>query len=479
MTQGFLVNQANHAIEAVMRETRIRARLLTFWKIVLASLVGSLLLTPVSSAQVAETLSNQSDPNQDLAGKKAQTISELEALSKDLSVSKDKAHDLEVSIKTLEKSTEAMRAALLDSASKRRGIEQRILASEKQLGIFKAKETKVRLSLRARRGLLAEVLAALQRMGANPPPALLVEPEDALASVRSAILLGAVVPSVRHEAEKLVSDLSDLTITQKSIVDERASLTALLQANLDEVQRTNLLIEENQKRNSENAAALEAEKQRAKELANQSTSLQGLITSLEDQIETVRKASLQAQEEENKRLGMTNTEREKALSDAQTGMPDKNRIAPAYAFSDLKARLNFPVAGQLVRNFGDPDGTGHEAQGIVIATNPGNLVTAPADGWIVYAGEFRSYGPMIILNTGEGYHLVVAGMETINVIQGQFVVAGEPLAVMGTKRVASTTAFALETDRPTLYIEFRKDGKPVDSRPWWSAADVGKARNDT
>lgn len=462
-----------------MWEWKFRTRLQTLWKIVSGGLAGFLLSIAISFAQAETPQTNQSNPAEELTGKKAQTISELDSLSKDLSVSKEKAHDLEVSIKTLEKSTAAMRAALLDSASKRRGLEQRILASEKQISIFREKETELRMSLRARRGLLAEVLAALQRMGANPPPALLVEPEDALASVRSAILLGAVVPSVRHEAEKLVRDLSDLTTTRKSIVDERAALTALLQANLDEVQRTNLLIEENQKRNAENTAALEAEKLRGEQLAKQSTSLQGLIASLEDQIQSVRKASLKAQEEENKRLGMTNVEREKALNDAQTGTPDKNRIAPAYAFSDLKARLNFPVAGEVARNFGDPDGTGHEAQGMVIATNPGNLVTAPADGWIVYAGEFRSYGPMIILNTGEGYHLVLAGMEAINVVQGQFVVAGEPLAVMGVKRVASTTAFALETDRPTLYIEFRKDGKPVDSRPWWSAVDVGKARNDT
>ena len=56
---------------------------------------------------------------------------------------------------------------------------------------------------------------------------------------------------------------------------------------------------------------------------------------------------------------------------------------------------------------------------------------------------------------------------------------GEPLAVMGEKRVASATALALETDRPTLYIEFRKDGKPVDSRAWWTGSGSGKAQNDS
>ena len=86
---------------------------------------------------------------------------------------------------------------------------------------------------------------------------------------------------------------------------------------------------------------------------------------------------------------------------------------------------------------------------------------------------------MVILNAGDDYHLVLSGMDQVNVREGQFVVAGEPVAVMGAKRVASVNALALETDRPTLYIEFRKNGKPVDPRPWWSATVSGKVRNDS
>ena len=86
---------------------------------------------------------------------------------------------------------------------------------------------------------------------------------------------------------------------------------------------------------------------------------------------------------------------------------------------------------------------------------------------------------MVILNAGDNYHLVLSGMDRVSVREGQFVVAGEPLAMMGEKRVASVNALALETDRPTLYIEFRKNGKPVDSRLWWSATVPGKASNDS
>ena len=137
------------------------------------------------------------------------------------------------------------------------------------------------------------------------------------------------------------------------------------------------------------------------------------------------------------------------------------------------------MAGDILRGYGEADGTGHTAVGLTVATSPDAVVTAPADGLVVFAGAFRSYGQMIILNAGDGYHIVLAGMDEVRTRQGKFVLSGEPIAVMGEKKVASATALTLETDRPTLYIEFRKDGSPVDSKPWWTAREIGRARNDS
>jgi len=306
-----------------------------------------------------------------------------------------------------------------------------------------------------------------------------VTPEDALASVRSAILLGAVVPGIRHETENLAADLKALAGVRKEIVTQKQSLGDDMTARLEEERRMNMLIVEKQKLKQRSATELASERRKAEQLATQATSLEGLIGSIESEIASVRDAAAAAKaEEENRRL-MSDAQRAEARELANSVTPDKNRIAPAYAFSDLQKKLALPVAGSILRKFGDADGTGHSLQGMMLETNAGALVTAPSDGWIVFAGTFRSYGQMIILNPGDGYHVVLSGLEGVTVQQGQFVVAGEPLGTMGNKRVASATALALETERPTLYIEFRKDGKPVDSRPWWTAADTGKARNDS
>ena len=414
-----------------------------------------------------------------LQKKRDDTRAELEALSQTMTLSTDKVKALEDGIAALDKSSASLREALIESAARRKAIDKDIARGESRLAELQVRSDMIHGSLRERRGLLAEVLAALQRMGRNPPPALLVTPEDALASVRSAILLGAVVPGIRRETEKLAADLDELTTLSAHIRTERETLTAAIASSMEEERRMDLLIVENDKASRRSAGELDAERRRTEELAARATSLESLIGSLETEITSVRDAATAARVEEERRRLMSDEQRQKARELAESGVPDKNRIAPAYAFSDLKKKLELPVAGTILRQFGDADGTGHPARGMTVAVEPGALVTAPADGSVVFAGAFRSYGQMIILNTGDGYHLVMAGMDQVKTRQGKFVFAGEPLAVMGEKRVASATALALETDRPTLYIEFRKDGAPVDSRPWWTATSSGKARNDT
>jgi septal ring factor EnvC (AmiA/AmiB activator) len=114
-------------------------------------------------------------------------------------------------------------------------------------------------------------------------------------------------------------------------------------------------------------------------------------------------------------------------------------------------------------------------KGISLATRAGAQVTTPCDGWVVYAGPFRSYGQLLILNAGGGYHVLIAGMERISVNIGQFVLTGEPVATMGTtSQVASI--LAANASQPVLYIEFRKDGTPIDPGPWWAANEGEKVR---
>lgn len=445
------------------------------------ALLAALISTPPAAQETTQSIPEATPVTAEgvLTIKRNATESELRELAKSIAAAKAKTQSLEISIAGIEKTSAGIRAALVASAARRKDLERQVLANEARLKELADKEKAVKASLYSRRGVLAEVLAALQRMGRNPPPALLVTPDDALSSVRSAILLGAVVPGIRGETEKLAADLESLTDLKVAIASEKERYVVTMASALDEEGRMNKLIVANDQQSRKSREELESENKRAAELATRATSLENLITSMERDIASAREAAAAAKAEDLKRQNLSAAEIEKARQAAASGLPDKNRIAPAYAFSTLNAKLDLPVAGNVMRFFGDDDGTGHAAQGLTVAAGPGLVVTAPADGWVMFAGPFRSYGQMVIINMGENYHIVLSGMDMVTARQGQFVVAGEPIGQMGAKRIASAAGLNLETDRPTLYIEFRKDGKPVDSRPWWSAKDLGKARNDT
>ncbi|MGH6767463.1 MAG: murein hydrolase activator EnvC family protein [Xanthobacteraceae bacterium] len=357
---------------------------------------------------------------------------------------------------------------LIEVAARVRDVETQIAATEERIKPLDEKEALLRKSLASRREVTARVLAAMQRIGRNPPPALIVSPEDALQSVRSAILLGAVLPGMRRDVEALVADLTELARVRREIAAERASLSANLTAIAEDRTRLTLLIEQRRKQQAEAEETLAAERRRATELARQVDNLQDLIVNLEKSLDSTIRASRVAA-------------RSKGNPKATDGRPDlvalkdPGRLAPAVRFASAKRMLPLPVNGVRIREYNTSDGLGGREKGLSIATRPEAQITAPCDGWVVYSGPFRNYGQLLILNAGDGYHVLLAGMERISVDLGQFVVTGEPVAVMGGRAQASA-AIAIGSGQPVLYVEFRKDGAPIDPGPWWAASDSEKVR---
>jgi len=223
------------------------------------------------------------------------------------------------------------------------------------------------------------------------------------------------------------------------------------------------LIGERQKRQGEVEKALAAERQRAADLARQADNLKDLIVKLEQGLDSATRAARAAAR------GSDESRPELAA------LKDPGRLAPAVSFAAAKGLLPLPVNGVKIRDFGAADEFGGAEKGVSIATRAAAQVTAPCDGWVVYSAPYRSYGQLLILNAGGGYHVLLAGMERISVDVGQFVLTGEPVAVMGSgPQVAS--AMAAGSGQPILYIEFRKDGSPVDPAPWWATNESEKVR---
>jgi septal ring factor EnvC (AmiA/AmiB activator) len=415
---------------------------------------------PASRAQEGES-----------AAERTARQAELQAVEGDIALTQERLSELRAEIDALDQDRETLSRTLLETNKRVQELETQTARTERRLGALGQNEQGLRASLLERREVLIEVLAALQRIGHRPPPAMLVRPEDALSSVRSAILLGAVVPDLREAADQLAADLRQLQSLRAEMERERDRLRADASALLEERTRMQLLVEQRKKDRDRSVAALEDEERRAVALAQQATSLKDLIARMEDEIEAAAKAKAEAEAAaaRNRELAEADRDRRRPKS-----LGNADRLAPAVSFADAKGLLPLPASGTIVRNFGADDGIGGTTLGMSMATRPGGQVSSPADGWVVYGGPFRSYGQLLIINAGDGYHVLLAGMDEIDVQLGQFVLAGEPVATMASPKLASADPADIVSTQPALYIEFRKDGSSIDPAPWWAATSDEK-----
>jgi septal ring factor EnvC (AmiA/AmiB activator) len=431
--------------------------------ILLSAGFAAMTLSP-AAAQVAGTLPQTTTASPDAIKQREQELEATRAQQKSAAELQEK---LKAEIAAMGQDRSKLNQQLIDIAAQVRSVETRIGDAEARLHPLDSREQQIRGSLDSRRSEIVEVLAALQRAGRRTPPALLVRPEDALQSLRTAMLLGSVVPELRARAEKLVGDLGELVTLRKTIATERDKLAVDRDKLGDDQTRLAALVEERQRKQSSVEKDMEAEGARAVALSRQVDSLQGLIGKMEQDLKSAAKAAAAA--------SLQGAPASANGKPDLAALKDPARMSPAIAFASAKGLFAMPVNGVKIREFGGSDGAGGIEKGISLATRAGAQVTTPCDGWVVYAGPFRSYGQLLILNAGGGYHILIAGMERISVNIGQFVLTGEPVATMGTKsQVASI--LAANASQPVLYVEFRKDGTPIDPGPWWVANEGEKVR---
>jgi septal ring factor EnvC (AmiA/AmiB activator) len=337
----------------------------------------------------------------------------------------------------------------------------------------------IKNSITERKETIVKMLSAMQRIGRTPPPALVTRRDDALAVVRSAMLLADVFPELKYQADNLSRELEGMVTLENGIRDQRDTEKSERDRLASEQAQVDRLLKEKRRATAQGEAELAQIKQAVSDQAQTVADLSELIDRLDAQIAKVEVAQYDAEIAAEKALRAR--EQQQALAtpanesvveikpeSTKVAFASPDRLKPAMPFEAAKGSLRLPAQGRRVKRFGDVDATGGTVKGISLQTRAEARITAPADGWVVYAGEFRSYGQLLIINAGGGYHVLLAGMSRIDVSLGQFVLAGEPIAVMGNS--AAPSQGVDDSSRPVLYVEFRKDGRPVDPDPWWAQA---------
>ncbi len=402
----------------------------------------------------------------------------LDETEQELQSSRVKAEGLTKDLVALAEERARLNSELIEAGERVQASEAKLSETEGKLAELTEQVNVIQSSITERKEAIVKMLSAMQRIGRTPPPALVTRRDDALAVVRSAMLLAEVFPELKYQADNLSGELDSLVTVENSIRAKRDEEKKESEQLAAERARLDQLLEEKKTKLAQGEIELTQLEQSTEALALEVTGLSELIERLNVQIAKVEVAQYDAEIAAEKALRermqaqvMATPANESVVEikpeSTRVAFASPDRLKPALPFEQAKGTLRLPAQGRQLKGFGDADPAGSTLKGISLQTREEARITAPADGWVVYAGPFRSYGQLLIINAGGGYHILLAGMSRIDVSLGQFVLAGEPIAVMGNPAVPSSGD---DSSRPVLYVEFRKDGRPVDPGPWWAAA---------
>ena len=413
----------------------------------------------------------------DLSREEAQK--KLDETSQKLQSSRAQEQGLSQDIAALAEARAKLNGDLIEAGKQVHASEAKLSGTEAKLAELADQVTVIRNSITDRKETIVKMLSAMQRIGRTPPPALVTRRDDALAVVRSAMLLAQVFPELKYQADNLSQELDGLVKLETGIREQRDAEQSETDRLAAERGRIDKLLEEKKTKLAQSEAELAATRQSAEQQAAEETELNALIARLDERIAKAEVAQYDAEVATEKALRAR--EQQQALStpgnekvieikpeSTKLAFASPARLKPAMPFELTKGTLPLPAQGKRLKRFGEADGVGGTLRGISLQTRGEARIIAPTDGWVVYAGPFRSYGNLLIINAGGGYHVLLAGMGRIDVSLGQFVLAGEPVAVMGAALQAGQGNN--DNSRPVLYVEFRKDGRPIDPGPWWAEA---------
>ena len=374
---------------------------------------------PVTAPVTAPAATPDTPPD-----KNAQQLQGVEAA---LAASKQKAAALSAAAAALANETVQLQARLVQRAAAVQAAERELSQLEATLATLEEARKATAADLARQRQALLLSLAALERLAMTPPGAALVD-ENPLDLARGSLLLRIAVPELQRRASALEGELAQLDGLGREIESRRARAQSL-------------------------ASALDKDRQQVAELLKRKADLKRQ-TAAQAATTQARSVKLAAEAQDLRDL-LDRLAKEKQQSPSG---PKPDNIRP---FPSLAGSLVPPVSGQIVARFGMLDAAGSSAKGILLETRSGAAVVAPFDGQILFRGPFRSYGEILIIQHSGGYHSLLAGLARSDAVVGQWVLAGEPVGIMGPSKDGN----------PKLYMELRRDGHPIDPLPWLGKSD--------
>ena len=350
---------------------------------------------------------------------------------------------------------------MIASAKQIQNSEEKISRMESELETLRADLKKAEENFVVEDDNLIKTLSALQNLALKPTEALFVQPLTPVEIIRSAMLLREAVPYLQENAARIREDLEKIE-NQKNLVEKQVARIIRQKKILEnEHEQMKALVQRKSKiRNAVEIKSVKAKK-KVERLASQANDLRDLLNKLEKQ----RQEKLRRQEEERRRLAELKAAEARRAAEETKKLEEKQRadlikFKPEVInevgenFVKAKGHLLRPARGPGVTAYGEQMSKGVTSKGIIIKTRSQAQVISPYDGTVIFAGPFRGYGNLIIIEHGQGYLSLLAGLEEVDCELGQMLLAGEPVGQMP------------ESGDTRLYVELRKDNHPINPLTW-------------
>ncbi len=383
------------------------------------------------------------------------SVSDLERVEAERDKVLKRLKKLEKSGKKVDRELQEIDNDLVIAAADSRRREEAANDAQQTLNELEIREINARGELLSDREALSDILATLMSFGSKRPPALTTSPEDTSSAIRAAILMGDIAPKLAEKAESLAIELEQLAKLQADIHNEKEDLARAEQTLLARRDEIEALHKEKRAKRIELAKATMDLNAQNDALAKEADTLQALLSSIISKAPTAPSMKPPpprkfAKHKKNK------------IDDAALKKSNRLKLPPT-SFGNLSG-IQRPAIGRLINSYGSIDSiSSQKSKGQTWSTRKGAQVVAPKDGRVEYAGVFRTYGQILILDLGEDYLMVLAGLDSIYAEAGQSVLGGEPLGRMEDSA----------KQRPELYIELRHKGSIVDPELLLSKSTTG------
>ena len=367
-------------------------------------------------------------------GDEAEVRRELVEARNQGKAARERAEKLEAEAARVTAAAEKTARAAAAVAARIQETEAEMAGHEARMSLLAQEQRVLRTRLAERQQPLVRLTAALQRLSRRPPALALLRPGTVRDTMYLRALMASMLPQVEQRTAALRAEIERgraLERRARAAADElRAS-----EARLRERRKSLAVIETRQRLASREVSGV------ASRESERALALEGKARDLGDLMEE---------------LGEAGALREKLARLPGPVMrpdrPEEAKVMTAQASAAPPRGLSsyvLPVSGRLVTGFGEAGEGQTRSQGIAFATRAGAQAVAPAPGRVAFAGPYRGYGDIVIIEHSSGWTTLVTGLAKLNTRVGEQLVAGSPLGVAG-------------AGRPVVTVELRHEGKPVN-----------------